>query len=390
MPVDVAATVDGAAEAGGDGNTGTGTAGPSPSLAYKPGLDGLRGIAVLAIIVYHSGLPWMPGAFLSVSTFFTLSGFLTAVMLGEHGRHGSISLKRVLGPTVPTAAARRLLAIAGIVLFATFLADGNQLSWLRGDALASLFYVANWRFIAVGDVYGQQFASPSPFGHFWTLSIEEQFYLAFLLLLVAALAIGPWAAGGSWPPCSGLTLLSVAWAAFLLHRGSSVDRIYYGTDTRAAELLTGALLATWWMHRPDPVSERARRPVQMLGVVALVVVVALWATANLDQRTYYEGGLAAYSRCSPSWCWPRPCRTGWWPRCSAGGRWSKWGWCPTAPTCSTGRSSCGSNCTPAAARRPPRGRPAGHPRARPSCRPIFVERPIREGRRLLPPRSRVR
>ncbi|MHB1139525.1 MAG: acyltransferase family protein [Microthrixaceae bacterium] len=270
--------------------------GRARSVPYSAPIDGLRGLALLAIVVYHSGLGWAPGAFLSVSTFFTLSGFLiTALMLAEHERADTVSLKgfwsRRLRRLMPAA----LAAIACIVVAAAWIADSTQLARLRGDALASLAYVANWRFIAEGDAYGAGFDSPSPFTHFWTLAIEEQFYIVLPLVVVGVLA----AARGSRRVLAGvlaaLAAASLCWSMWLESHGASTDRLYFGTDVRAAELIAGALLAVWWMRRTRPLTERSRRALSVLSPLALLVMVVSWVTADLQDRIFYRGGLVAYS-----------------------------------------------------------------------------------------------
>ena len=266
------------------------------SLGYHPALDGLRGLALLAIIVYHSQVGWAPGAFLSVSTFFTLSGFLiTGLLLVEHRRTGRISLggfwSRRLRRLMPASTA----AIIVIVLGAWLLGDSTQLARLRGDALASLGYAANWRFIAAGDQYGASFASPSPFTHFWTLAIEEQFYVVLPALATGVLAVGRGSRRVLAAVFGVIITVSLAWAFVLLDHDVSLDRMYWGTDVRVVEFLAGSLLAVAWTYRPDPLGGRARRMVNAIGGLALAAMLVLWARADFHNSTVYSGGLAAYS-----------------------------------------------------------------------------------------------
>jgi peptidoglycan/LPS O-acetylase OafA/YrhL/lysophospholipase L1-like esterase len=269
--------------------------GAARSLGYVPALDGLRGLALLAIIVYHADTGWAPGAFLSVSTFFTLSGFLiTSVLLHQHQRQGSISLRGFWAKRMRRLLPASLAAIAGIVVAAWFLADAAQWSRLRGDAVSSLAYVANWRFIATGESYGAAFESPSPLTHFWTLAIEEQLYILMPLLIIGLLAVGRgsrrWLAVG----LGALVVASTAWSAWLLAGGSTIERVYYGTDTRVAELAVGALLAVLWRPAPEGAPPRARW-LQWLGPLVMVGVLAAWLTADLRDERFYQGGLLAYA-----------------------------------------------------------------------------------------------
>jgi peptidoglycan/LPS O-acetylase OafA/YrhL len=278
-------------------SAGTGGQHRPRSLGYQPALDGLRGIALIAIVVYHSGLSWAPGAFLSVSTFFTLSGFLiTALLLAEHHRTRTISLRAFWGRRFRRLLPAATVAIILIIVATALIGDGTQLARLRGDALSSIAYVANWHFIASGDTYGAAFQSPSPFTHFWTLAIEEQFYVVFPALVAVVLTLGRGSRRTLTVALVALGASSLAWSAYLLHRGASLDRLYFGTDVRLVEFVTGALLAVAWSRRGAPATgRRARIAANGLGVTALALMLLLWATANVRDPAVYRGGLAAYS-----------------------------------------------------------------------------------------------
>ena len=171
------------------------------SLGYQPALDGLRGVAVATVLLYHAGVPWMIGGYLGVSTFFTLSGFLiTSLLLAEHAATGRIRLaafwERRFRRIMPAA----LAALCVVMAFGAFAADGYQREHLRGDTLATLGYVVNWWFIVTRRAYADIFGSPSPVQHFWSLAIEEQFYLAFPLLTALVLR----STGGSRGTLAGL------------------------------------------------------------------------------------------------------------------------------------------------------------------------------------------
>jgi peptidoglycan/LPS O-acetylase OafA/YrhL len=265
-------------------------------LGYQPALDGLRGIAVLSVLLYHGEVSWMDGGFLGVSTFFTLSGFLiTSLLLAERSRTGRIDLGafyvRRLRRLLPAA----LLCLAGIVVFGATVASASQLVDLRGDVISALAYVANWRLVLSGSSYADLFTAPSPIQHFWSLAIEEQFYLVMPLVVIGLLALGK----GSWRFLAGalalLVAASIALSVLLGLTGASDDRIYFGTDTRAAELLVGALLAVLVSIRGSFTFDGATgRQVRIGGAVALAVTVLLWATVSLDVSALYQGGLGLY------------------------------------------------------------------------------------------------
>src|SRR6478735_4907088 len=175
-----------------------------------PGLDGLRALAVLAVIAYHLGLGWAPGGLLGVGVFFTLSGYLiTDLLLAQHEITGRLQLASFW-----LSRARRLL------------------SAIRGAVAASAAYVANWWLIAQHSSYFAQFAPPMPLGHLWSLAVEEQFYLIWPWLLLLGLR---WARGRrrTRTRLAAATLLLAAISALamaLLYRpGYDPTRIYDGT-----------------------------------------------------------------------------------------------------------------------------------------------------------------
>ncbi len=268
------------------------------SIKYQPALDGVRAFALLGMLVFHNGFAWLAGGFLSVSTFFTLSGFLiTSLLLAERESTGDIALKEFWGRRF-----KRLVpgALAGIVFmlgFGVLVANSIQRSGLRADALWSLFYGANWHFIAKGTSYADIFSggAESPAQHFWTLAIEEQFYLVFPLLMFGVLRLVQgrrsrlaMILGGLWLVSFGLNLLYYAldW---------STDRIYFGTDTRAAELLAGALLAVALAGRETIRDRRVQRLLVFLGPSAVSAILLLWAFTDLGTQWLYFGGFSLYT-----------------------------------------------------------------------------------------------
>ena len=224
------------------------SAGPEPrtarALPFAPALDGLRAIAVIAVLLYHGGVDWMPGGFLGVDLFFCLSGYLiTSLLLAELRGTGRIDLKAFWLRRARRLLPAAFLVIAVSVAAAAILVPGD-LAQTRGDAVASFFYVDNWHQLLVGQSYFAAFERPSLLRHMWSLSIEEQFYVLWPLALGFGLArLGTQRTALA---ALGAALLSAALMALLFTSGSDPSRVYYGTDTHAVGLLFGATLAFVW------------------------------------------------------------------------------------------------------------------------------------------------
>ncbi|MCC5951150.1 MAG: acyltransferase [Acidimicrobiia bacterium] len=257
-----------------------------PRLTYQPAFDGWRGVGVLAILCYHAEMTWARGTFLSLSGFFALSGYLiTSLLLIEHQRTGRISLRSFWSRRARRLLPAAMVTLVGIVALTVAIGDAMQLRNLRADALSALGYVVNWRFIAGGQGYQDLFSNPSPVQHYWSLAVEEQFYLVLPLL----------AAGLLWWRRGSLRSLGVVLGALLVGSaalmwalaGEAGDRAYYGTDTRAAEFLTGALLAVLVSRLPPLSSPRARRALGIAGAVALAATAVLWLSIDLDGTNTY-------------------------------------------------------------------------------------------------------
>ena len=211
-------------------------------LKPVPGIDGLRAVAVVAVMAFHAGLGWANGGLLGVDVFFVISGFLvTSLLLQEHSITGTIDPRRFWSRRARRLLPGLLVLLAGISLYARWQGSGVSPTKIRGDAFASLFYFANWHYILSGQNYFVRFGAPSPLLHTWSLAVEEQFYLVWPLIVLLVMkrygtrALG-WAAGA-------LAVGSAVLSASLYQSGAAVDRIYYGTDTRSQALMVGALLA---------------------------------------------------------------------------------------------------------------------------------------------------
>ena len=272
------------------------------TLPYLPGLDGLRGVAVAAVLVFHADLEWASGGHLGVSTFFTLSGFLiTSLLLLERDATGRISLGGFWARRARRLVPAMLLCF-GLIAVVLAVLDEALPSGLIGDAVASSTWVANWRFIVDDRAYGDLFASPSPFQHFWSLAVEEQFYVAFPLVVAGISTVRSgrqrrWALGALLV-C--LVAASTVQLAVLHDGGDAVARAYYGTDARVAEILVGALLAVV-LVTPSGLRQLTGALRSGVGAFGLIGSAGLaWAYAALGDRdpVLYRGGFLAVALCS--------------------------------------------------------------------------------------------
>jgi peptidoglycan/LPS O-acetylase OafA/YrhL len=260
---------------------------------YMPGLDGLRALAVLAVIAYHLELGWAPGGLLGVGVFFTLSGYLiTDLLLGQrdavgHLRLGDFWLRR----------ARRLLPalflmLAVVVAWVT-LFDRSQLPALRGYVAAAAVYMSNWWNIVIHASYFSRFGPPPPLDHLWSLAVEEQFYLVwpFLLWLGLRYAHGRYRLAGITLAAAALSAVVMA---LLYQPGVDPTRVYEGTDTRASGLLIGAALAMVWPSRNLRADLALRRRLLLdgAGVAGLAVIALLiWRTSQYSPFLYLGGNV---------------------------------------------------------------------------------------------------
>src|SRR5581483_5275652 len=270
------------------------------SIRYLPALDGLRALAVAGVICYHGSLAWAGGGFLGVDAFFVLSGYLITTLLLREWQSSSTGTEwsptgRIDLKAFWTRRARRLLpalllVLGSVALYAVFVAAPSELRSIRGDGIASLFYVSNWRFIFSGQSYFAQSGAPSPLRHFWSLAIEEQFYLLWPLIVYGILR---WRRGSvrSLALFAGVAAAGSAVLMYALYTpGLDPSRVYYGTDTRASSLLVGALLAMLMLRRPELTGRPARWAVHLAGLVAAAGLGYIWATATEHSDWLYRGG----------------------------------------------------------------------------------------------------
>jgi peptidoglycan/LPS O-acetylase OafA/YrhL len=260
--------------------------------AYRPALDGLRALAVVAVLLYHGEVRWARGGFLGVDLFFVLSGYLiTTLLLREWENAGRIALDRFWSGRARRLLPALFLMMVAVAAYGALLAPAGTLHRLRWDGLATLGYVANWRFVASHASYFELFLDPSPLTHMWSLGIEEQFYVVWPLVLLGALRL---CRGRLRPILVGVVLLAAASAlemAALYQPGKDPSRVYYGTDTRAQALLIGVALALVLARRTEEgrVTRAATGPLGLVGLLGLVVMMV---TVSDSAGWMYRGGFA--------------------------------------------------------------------------------------------------
>ncbi|HEX4490161.1 MAG TPA: acyltransferase family protein [Acidimicrobiia bacterium] len=258
-------------------------------IAHISALDGARGLAVAGVLLFHGN--HLRGGYLGVDFFFTLSGFLiTTLLLAESSRSGAVSL----GNFWARRARRLLPALAvlmvGVVVYAQVLAKPGELSQIRGDAFATLLYAANWHEIFSHTSYFALFSAPSPLNHTWSLAIEEQFYVIWPLLFVVLLTRFKRAT----PKAVLATSLGLATVSsvlmVVLYDPAHNNRVYFGTDTRAAAILFGAALAAALAAYGPPTRRSDRIALEISGLAGLAVLAIAWTRLDGQSSTLYRGG----------------------------------------------------------------------------------------------------
>ncbi|MDR9854874.1 acyltransferase family protein [Paenibacillus sp. VCA1] len=263
---------------------------------YMPGLDGLRAFSVMAVIAYHMNAKWAQGGLIGVGIFFVISGYLiTDQMIQEWQRHRRLNLMdfwiRRVRRLLPA-----MLAMLGFVALWLLCVDPGRLQDLKGAFLSSLFYMNNWWLIYHKVSYFESFGPPSPIGHLWSLSIEEQFYLIWPLLFMIGLHIIP-RRGKLTLAMLALAAVSALAMAVLYVPGTDPSRVYYGTDTRAFALLIGAALAVIWPSRKlgGRISAGTRSVLDIAGFLGLAVLIMLVYRVNEYDDYLYRGGFLLIS-----------------------------------------------------------------------------------------------
>ena len=279
-----------------------------------PALDGIRAVAIILILFFHAGFYGLPGGFYSVDIFFVLSGFLiTGLLIAEHRLSGGIGLKRFWGHRIRRLLPAMLALLVAVAVYARFFAPVDELGQIRSDAISTLFYANNWHQAFGTTGYFAAIETPRLLLHTWTLSIEEQFYVVWPLLVLGLLSLKRGLRPLLWFCLLG-TAASAVTMALLYHGGAGAARVYYGTDTRVQALLIGATLAVLmaepfaWRRRPRAAIDghlmiaaptgpdgRTRSVLAAAGALGLVILVVLMLLAHSAATWPYIGGFAGAS-----------------------------------------------------------------------------------------------
>lgn len=263
------------------------------SKRYMPGLDGLRALSVLAVIAYHLNLKWAQGGLIGVDIFFVISGYLiTDQIIQEWKKNDQFDIINFWVRRM-----RRLMpAMIAMLIFISvwlIMTDPSRLKVLSGDIVSSLFYANNWWLIFHEVSYFESFGPVSPIGHLWSLSIEEQFYLIWPIVLLLALKFLRHR-GKLFLFIIACAAVSAVLMGVLYEPGMDPSRVYYGTDTRMFSLLIGAALAIVWPCKKlsRNVSAPARIVMDTVGFLGLGVLILLMYQMNEYDEMLYYGGFA--------------------------------------------------------------------------------------------------
>lgn len=264
------------------------------AFAYQPALDGLRAVAVSMVLVFHAGFGWLPGGYVGVSVFFTLSGYLiTSLALAEHDHTGRLDVGAFYGRRIRRLLPASLTCIATVMVAAWFHQFGG-VTQLRRDLWAALVQLYNWFALADGESYGEQLARAvgqrGPLDHYWSLAIEEQFYWVWPLVLVVVLRLG---ARRRVLVVGALTALA-AGAAVVIANVFGPAAAYFATPARLPEILVGALAAVV-LHERDRTGRPHVPGAIASGLVGLLVVVAAAVAWPAQGGPAYGGWLPLFA-----------------------------------------------------------------------------------------------
>jgi len=265
----------------------------SRGIQYIPAIDGLRAVAVIAVMFYHLGFTWIPGGFLGVDLFFVISGYvITRLLLDSIEQSGGLDLRGFY-----IARARRLLPALVFMLVSTTIAIGiwapDAIKRLLIDTPFSLTGTMNWWLVARHQDYFESIGRPPLLQHTWSLAVEAQFYLVWPLILYFILK----QFGKKHIPLASLTIAAASGITLLLvsfsldaSNASKVSHVYFGTDTHSIGLFLGAALAVSWIPQnfTKTVSRKAQDFIDGVGFLGFVGILAAFLLIDENQPTLYK------------------------------------------------------------------------------------------------------
>lgn len=257
--------------------------------AFRPDIEGLRAISVLAVVWWHAGIGWLPGGYIGVDVFFVISGYLmTSVLFREAQLHGSVSMSKFYARRARRLLPAALAALSGTALLTVILLPPQRWASIGADIVASAGYVVNWRLAGGAVDYLSQDDPPSPLQHFWSLAVEEQFYFVWPLLIVIAVLVAR-----RLRLKLHLVMILLVAATFATSYGLSIavtasdpSTAYLVTHTRVWELALGAAVALW-------VAQWDRIPTGLANVVGWLGLVMIFGSIlRMDNTTAFPGWIA--------------------------------------------------------------------------------------------------
>lgn len=295
------------------GGLATSPTGSSTTFLHAPSLDGVRGLAVAAVVVYHIWPDALPGGFIGVDVFFVLSGFLlSSLMVREVESTGRFAVGTFFVRRVRRLLPATLLVLLAISLYAATWAETAELDRLREHTIGALTYSINWWFIVDGTTYTDVVVGASPLRHMWSLAIEEQFYIVLAVAVALLARWGPSGADGVAPPDGAfrrrlgigsliLAGASASWMLLLEAGGADEARLYFGSDTRVQAMLLGAAVGALVGDRfLDAGQTRAHQErigpalpplaAAAAAVAGLATLTVFALTASEDARWMFRGG----------------------------------------------------------------------------------------------------
>lgn len=237
------------------------------SIRYRPELDGLRAVAVIPVVMFHMGIPWIPGGFAGVDVFFVISGFLITSILLKDFDQGTFTFRGFWMRRVRRIAPALLAMLAGVGVFSLMAVFGPDMNLFGKQSFAALFSFANLYFWRTSGNYWGQDAEGSPLLHTWSLSVEEQFYLFFPVFMAIMMKWRP-----KWMTPATALIVVGSYALFVFGLREHSTATFYLPPTRAWELAVGCLLALLLFRRPEGLFPRSRLLNQVIPFAGLMMI----------------------------------------------------------------------------------------------------------------------